>query len=85
MKTTCSTFLTPNWGGDEKDHHLGHVFVEPKRRVPEVADLTEAEAKAIGRYPGAPREYWGLKVDEWPAAPRGGATEIDQLAARLRA
>ena len=108
--------------GDEKDHYLGHVFVESKRHVPELADLTEQEAQAIGlwtsrvakallqteamehvysffigdgmphvhvhvigRRPGAPREYWGPKVDEWPEAPRGGEAEIAQVADRLRA
>ena len=38
----------------------------------------------IGRYPGAPREYWGTQVDEWPDAPRGGWQEIEQLSLRLR-
>jgi diadenosine tetraphosphate (Ap4A) HIT family hydrolase len=38
----------------------------------------------IGRYPGAPRAYWGPKVDEWPKAPRGGAIEIKEVAARIR-
>ncbi len=108
--------------GEEKDHYLGHIFVESKRHVPELADLTGQEAQAIGLYvscvakallqaegmehvysffigdgvphvhvhvigrrPGAPREYWGLKVDEWPEAPRGGEAEIAQVAARLRA
>ncbi len=108
--------------GEENDHYLGHVFVEAKRHVPELADLTEQEAKTIGlwisrvaqallqvegmehvysffigdgmphvhvhvigRRPGAPREYWGLKVDEWPGAPRGGEAEIAQVADRLRA
>lgn len=108
--------------GEEKDHYLGHVFVETRRHVPELADLTEQEAQAvglytsrvakallqtegmehvytffigdgvphvhihvIGRYPGAPREYWGPKVDDWPEAPRGGEAEIAQVAARLRA
>jgi diadenosine tetraphosphate (Ap4A) HIT family hydrolase len=107
--------------GQEKDHYLGHIFVEPKRHVAELADLTEKEAKVIGlytsrvakallhtegmehiysfvigdgvphvhvhvigRYPGAPREYWGPKVDEWPEAPRGKEQEIGQVAARLR-
>jgi histidine triad (HIT) family protein len=107
--------------GDEKEHYLGHVFVETKRHVAEVADLTEEEAQAIGlytsriakallqaesmehiyifvigdgvphvhyhvigRYPGAPREYWGPRVDEWPEAPEGGEAEIAQVAARLR-
>lgn len=38
----------------------------------------------VPRYPGAPREYWGIHVDEWPGAPRGGAEEIDALCMRLR-
>jgi histidine triad (HIT) family protein len=38
----------------------------------------------IGRYPGAPREYWGIKVDEWPNAPKGGEKEIALLADRIR-
>jgi histidine triad (HIT) family protein len=38
----------------------------------------------IPRYPGAPREYWGVRVDEWPDAPRGGADEIAKLCIRLR-
>lgn len=81
--------------GDETDHYLGHVFIEPKRHAAGLGDLTDKEAKAIGlftsrlaqalehtedvehvysfvigdhvphvhvhvigRYPGAPREYW---------------------------
>jgi len=108
--------------GDETEHYLGHLFVEPKRHAPELADLTEEEAQAvglytsrlaralmhtegmehvyafvigdgvphvhvhvIGRYPGAPRAYWGPKVDEWPEAPRGGEAEIAGMAARVRA
>jgi histidine triad (HIT) family protein len=106
--------------GEEKDHYLGHLFVESNRHVPQLADLTEQEAQAIGlwtsrvakallqtesmehvysfyigdgmphvhvigRYPGAPREYWGSKVDEWPGAPRGDEAEIAQVADRLRA
>lgn len=107
--------------GEEKEHYLGHVLVEPKRHVAEVADLTEQEAQAIGVYtsrvakalliaeqmehiyifvfgdgashvhyhvigrrPGAPREYWGTKVDEWPEAPKGAEAEIAQVARRLR-
>ena len=38
----------------------------------------------IGRYPGAPKEYWGTKVDEWPGAPRGGEVEIAELAQKLK-
>jgi histidine triad (HIT) family protein len=107
--------------GNEKEHYLGHVFVEVKRHVPELADLTEQEAQAvglltsrvakallcteamehvytffigdgvphvhvhvIGRYPNAPREYWGSKVDEWPEAPKGTAKEIEKVVYRVR-
>jgi diadenosine tetraphosphate (Ap4A) HIT family hydrolase len=38
----------------------------------------------VARYPGAPEEFRGPRVDEWPQAPRGGAAEIDALCARLR-
>ena len=106
---------------NEEDHYLGHVFVEPKRHIAELADLTEQEAQiiglytsrianallhtenmehiytfvigdgvphvhvhVIGRYSGAPREYWGPKVDEWPEAPRGKDQEIEQVCTRLR-
>lgn len=108
--------------GDEKEHYLGHVFVEPRRHVAEISELTEEEAQVIGvytnriakallhtesmehiyifvigdgvphvhyhvigRYPGAPREYWGPKVDDWPEAPKGAEAEIAQVAERLRA
>ena len=107
--------------GNEKEHYLGHVFVESKRHVAELAELTDQEAQVIGlftsrvakallhtesmehiytffigdgvphvhihvigRYPNAPREYWGAKVDEWPEAPKGTAAEIEQVATRVR-
>jgi histidine triad (HIT) family protein len=38
----------------------------------------------IPRYPDAPREYWGSRVDEWPEAPRGGEAEIAALCSTLR-
>jgi len=38
----------------------------------------------VARYPGAPEEYWGVRVDEWPQAPRGGPQEIEALCTRLR-
>lgn len=39
----------------------------------------------IGRYRSAPREYWGSKVDEWPAAPKGNQAEIEKLSLSLKA
>jgi histidine triad (HIT) family protein len=39
----------------------------------------------VPRHPGAPREFWGVHVDEWPEAPRGDEREIEALVTRLRA
>ena len=38
----------------------------------------------VPRYPGTPREYWGLRVDEWSGAPKGGESEIRALCDRVR-
>ncbi|GAP13278.1 diadenosine tetraphosphate (Ap4A) hydrolase [Longilinea arvoryzae] len=38
----------------------------------------------IPRYPDTPREFWGLNVDDWPGAPRGGIEEIEDLCEDLR-
>jgi diadenosine tetraphosphate (Ap4A) HIT family hydrolase len=37
----------------------------------------------VPRYPGTPREYWGVRVDEWPDAPRGGREQVAKLCERL--
>jgi diadenosine tetraphosphate (Ap4A) HIT family hydrolase len=39
----------------------------------------------VPRYPGTPREYWGLHMDEWPQAPKGDTQAIADLGARIRA
>jgi len=36
--------------GQETDHYLGHLFIETRRHVADLADLSEAEAQAIGLY-----------------------------------
>ncbi|HSF81145.1 MAG TPA: hypothetical protein VLA49_07920 [Anaerolineales bacterium] len=108
-------------GGQERAY-LGWLVLETRRHAPGLADLTDAEGRAIGllaarlsralsllqgvehvyafvvghgvphfhlhllpRYPGTPGEYWGMRIDEWPEAPRGGQAEIEQLCARVRA
>jgi histidine triad (HIT) family protein len=38
----------------------------------------------VPRYPGTPREYWGVRVDEWPDAPLGKEPEARETARRLR-
>jgi histidine triad (HIT) family protein len=102
--------------------YLGYLFVEPRRHVAGLGDLTLEEAASVGRlvaragaalqrgagaehvyaavighgiehlhvhvlprYPGTPREYWWVRVDEWPEAPRGGPAEVEALCERLRA
>lgn len=106
---------------DNQTNYLGYLIAETKRHAPDLADLTNEEAQALGllvarlsralkgsegaervyafvlgdavshvhihvvpRYPGAPREYWGVHVDEWPDAPRGGPQEVEAMRARLR-
>lgn len=36
------------------------------------------------RYPDTPREYWGMRVDEWPEAPKGGVAQINQVCEQIR-
>ncbi|NGQ93855.1 HIT family protein [Brevibacillus sp. SYP-B805] len=38
----------------------------------------------VPRYEGAPREYWGVKVTDWPEAPQGNEEDIRRLCERLR-
>ena len=115
--------LTPRAPGhDGGPVYLGYLFVEPRRHIPGLADLTEPEAQAVGswcarasralrdvagadhvyaavlgnraphlhvhlvaRYPGTPREFWGLNADEWPGAERGTESQVAGFVARLRA
>jgi len=101
--------------------YLGHLFVEPRRHVPGLAALNDAEARSVGwwcmrasralrdvaraehvyaavfgdgvphlhvhllpRFPGTPREYWGIGVNKWPQARRGTAAQIEVLVHELR-
>lgn len=108
-------------GGQGSTAYLGQLLVEPRRHAPGLADLTDAEARAVGlwcarasralrdmagaehvyaavfgdgvphlhvhllpRFPGTPREYWGVRVNKWPQARRGSAAEIGALVRELR-
>lgn len=46
--------------------------------------IPHVHVHVIGRYPGAPREYWGVKVDEWPDAPQGTHEEIETVAESIK-
>ncbi len=48
-------------------------------------DVPHLHIHVLPRYPGAPREYWGTRTNEWPDAPRGGEMEIAALCERIRA
>lgn len=48
-------------------------------------DVSHLHIHLVPRYPGTPRAYWGVHVDEWSDAPRGGPGEIANLCDRLRA
>ncbi|MPZ84091.1 MAG: HIT domain-containing protein [Actinophytocola sp.] len=39
----------------------------------------------IPRYPGTPREYWWLRMEEWPQARLGDAAEVANVVRDLRA
>lgn len=106
---------------DKTEYYLGHLMLETSRHAPDMASLTDEEARAVGlwssrlanvlmstpdvehvysfiigdqvphlhihlipRYKGAPREYWGPKVDEWPDAPHGDAADVEALNERIR-
>jgi hypothetical protein len=36
------------------------------------------------RYPGTPREYWGVRLRDWPGAPQVDEREMRMLVADLR-
>ncbi|GHO70943.1 HIT family protein [Ktedonobacter sp. SOSP1-52] len=38
----------------------------------------------LPRYPGTPRDYWGVRVPEWPDAPQGDAQHVVLLCERVR-
>jgi histidine triad (HIT) family protein len=107
--------------GPAHEVYLGYLFVETRRHVPGLEDVSAEEAASVGRlaaaaaralrdcvgaehvyaavighgvehfhlhliprYPGTPREFWWVRVDEWPGAPRGDATAVAELTAKLR-
>lgn len=82
---------------DEEAAALGLLVTRLSRALKATEDAEHVYAFVIGdgvphlhvhvvpRYPGAPRDYWGVHVDEWPDAPRGGPDAIAALCARVRA
>jgi histidine triad (HIT) family protein len=86
--------------GDLTDREAGALGVLVNRLARALKAVAEAEhvysfvfGDGLGhlhvvlapRYPGTPREYWGVRLREWPDAPRVGEDEMRSLVARLRA
>jgi histidine triad (HIT) family protein len=38
----------------------------------------------IPRYPNTPSSFWGFKISGWPDAPRGDASQIEEVCSRIR-
>jgi histidine triad (HIT) family protein len=82
---------------DEEAQAIGRMSTRLSRALMDKAGAEHVYAFVLGdkvphlhvhlvpRYPGAPPEYRGVHVDEWPDAPRGGGREVAALCARLRA
>jgi diadenosine tetraphosphate (Ap4A) HIT family hydrolase len=82
---------------DEEAAAVGVAITRVARALRETLDLERIYSMVIGhgvphlhvhvfpRYRGTPPEVKWLEVDEWEGAPHGGAAEIAELAARLRA
>jgi histidine triad (HIT) family protein len=86
--------------GDLTDREAGALGLLVNRLARALKDVAEAEhvySFVLGdglahlhfvlapRYAGTPREYWGVRLREWPDAPRVGEDEMRSLVARLRA
>lgn len=81
---------------DDEGAAIGRLMVRLSRAIQEATGAEHIYAFVLGhgmahmhlhlipRYPGTPREYWGQRVDEWPDAPRGDASQIAVLCERIR-
>jgi histidine triad (HIT) family protein len=75
---------------------LGLLVNRMARALKEVAEAEHVYSFVFGdgvahlhvvlapRYAGTPRQYWGVRLAEWPGAPRVGEPEMRTLVARLR-
>ena len=82
---------------DREAAALGLLVSRLARALKEVAGAEHVYSFVLGdglahlhvvlapRYAGTPREYWGIRLREWPDAPRVGEDEMGRLVARLRA
>ena len=87
-----------NWGDltDAEGAALGRAAVKLARALVAACGAEHVYSFVLGhsidhlhmflipRYPDTPREFWGLNVDDWPGAPRGGLEEIGALCEKVR-
>jgi len=88
----------PTWAelNDEEAGKLGKVIRDVSSALKAVVDAEHIYVFVLGhhvphlhvwvvpRYPGTPREYWGLDVFEWPDRPKGGQKEVEVLCEKIR-
>jgi histidine triad (HIT) family protein len=48
-------------------------------------EVAHLHVHVVPRYPGTPPDYRGLRVTQWPDAPRGGTDEMAATCDRIRA
>ena len=82
---------------EEEAQVIGSLLARVSRALKEELNAEHVYAFVLGhhvphlhvhvivRHRGAPQEYWGVRVDEWPEAPQGDQADIAALVARLRA
>ena len=82
---------------DEEGRRVGLLIARLSRALKAITSAEHVYAFVLGhgvphlhvhlipRYPGTPREYWGVRIDEWPDAPRGDAWQVRALCDQLRA
>lgn len=89
----------PTWAEltDEESERLGRVIRDVSRALKTVLHAEHIYIFVMGhhvphlhvwvvpRYPGTPREHWGLDLFEWPDRPQGGQGEVEALCERIRA
>ncbi len=88
----------PTWAelNDEEAERIGKVIRDVSRALKATVDAEHIYVFVLGhhvphlhiwvvpRYPGTPREYWGLEVFEWPDRPTGGQKEVEVLCEKMR-
>jgi len=81
---------------DAEARAVGSWCTRASRALRDVAGAEHVYAAVLGdgvphlhvhllpRFPGTPREYWGVHVNTWPEAGRGTAAEVADLVQTLR-